>query len=328
MYGNVGWEHPYSDVQCVLSRCSAGYAKNTKPPRMLVVQLFNSLRDYSRYVAPVKKPKKTKADEIVPELRLEKSITRSLPDNLKTAGTTLFCETKNTRLSTTTHTTHAYRAKPHHTVPPVCYTICANSSSKTILVLFCVVFRVLHVCVSGQRACATRKKKIIFPLEITRKKRKEKKKRAREHTRTHDLQLLEVGGSPLSYLCVHGTWYFNTIRTCNRNWFCVPVRYWELNMCAVLGWMGTKSHGNSTFSKGFGWVGTMGYDVRGYDLDGNGKRSFAWARFGWVRELRFITGPVPFPVPVEIPREKYRENIRERSLGNFSASSRSQTELR
>ena len=101
-----------------------------------------------------------------------------------------------------------------------------------------------------------------------------------------------------------------------QNWICVPVRYRELNMCAVLGWVGTKSHGNSTFSTGFGWVGTTGYDVCGYDLDENGKRSFAWVRFGWVRELRFVTGPVPFPIPVEIPREKYPGNIPERSLGN------------
>ena len=88
-------------------------------------------------------------------------------------------------------------------------------------------------------------------------------------------------------------------------------------MCAVLGWVGTKSQGNSTFSTGFGWVGTTGYDVHGYDLDGNGKRSFARVRFGWVRKLRFITGPVPFPIPVEIPREKYRGNIPERSLKIF-----------
>ena len=57
----------------------------------------------------------------------------------------------------------------------------------------------------------------------------------------------------------------------------------ELNICAVLGWVGTKSHRNSTFSTGFGWVGKTGYDTRGYDFDGNGKRSFAWVRLGWVR---------------------------------------------
>ena len=77
-------------------------------------------------------------------------------------------------------------------------------------------------------------------------------------------------------------------------------------------------------------MGTTGYHVRAYDLDGNGKRSFAWVRFEWVRELRFITGPVPFPVPVEIPREKYRGNIPARSLAKYkqhfvSTSSRSET---
>ena len=63
-------------------------------------------------------------------------------------------------------------------------------------------------------------------------------------------------------------------------------------------------------------MGTTGYDVRGYDLDGNGKRSFAWVWFGWVRELQFITGPVPFHIPVETftPREKYRGNIPEKIL--------------
>ena len=91
-------------------------------------------------------------------------------------------------------------------------------------------------------------------------------------------------------------------------------------MCAVLGWVGTRSHGNSTFSTEFCWVGTTGYDIRGYDLDGNGKRPFAWVRFGWLRELRFITGPVPFPIPVEISREKYRGNILERSLQNSRRS--------
>ena len=128
MHGNVGREHPYSHVQCVLSRSSACHTKNTKPPSKLVVQLLNCSRDYSRSLAAIKN-QKTKPDEIVPRLRLENPITWSLPDYLKTAGTTLICETKNTILPATTHTTHAYRAKPHDTVPPVRYTICANSSS-------------------------------------------------------------------------------------------------------------------------------------------------------------------------------------------------------
>ena len=101
MHGNVGWEHPYTDVQCVFGRSSACHTKNTTPPSKLVVQLFNCLRDCSRNLAAVK-DQKTKADEVVLELRLEKPITWSLPDYLKTAGTTLICETKNTRLPATT----------------------------------------------------------------------------------------------------------------------------------------------------------------------------------------------------------------------------------
>ena len=44
-HGNVGWEHPCSDAQCILSRSSACHTKNTKPPSKLVVQLFNCSRD-------------------------------------------------------------------------------------------------------------------------------------------------------------------------------------------------------------------------------------------------------------------------------------------
>ena len=88
--------------------------------------------------------------------------------------------------------------------------------------------------------------------------------------------------------------------------------------------MATKSYGNPTFSRGFGRVGTTGYDVRGYDLDGNRKRSLAWVRFGWVRELRSVTGPVPFPIPVEIPRKKYHVNIPESSLAIFTKLKSSQ----
>ena len=121
-------EHPYNDVQCVFSRSSACHTKYTKPPNKLVVHLFNCLRDYSRNLAAVKN-RKTKADEIVPELRLEKPITWSRPDYLKTAGTTFICYTKKTILPATTHTTRAYRAKPHDAVPPARYTIFANSTS-------------------------------------------------------------------------------------------------------------------------------------------------------------------------------------------------------
>ena len=84
MHGNVGWEHPYGDVQqCVLRRSSACHTKNMKPPSKLVVQLFNCSRDYIRNLAAVQN-QKTKADEIVPELRLEKTsnsvTTRPLED--------------------------------------------------------------------------------------------------------------------------------------------------------------------------------------------------------------------------------------------------------
>ena len=66
-------------------------------------------------------------------------------------------------------------------------------------------------------------------------------------------------------------------------------------------------------------MGTTGYDVPGYDLDGNGNISFAWVRFGWVRELPFITGPFPFPITLEISREKYCGNIPEGSPENCKA---------
>ena len=122
MHGNVGWEHPYRDVQCVLSRSSACHTKNTKPLSKIVVQFLICSGDYSRNLAAVKN-QKTKADEIVSRLRLEKPMTRSVLDCLKTAGTRRISETKKTRLLATTHTAHAYRAKSHDAVPPVRYTI-------------------------------------------------------------------------------------------------------------------------------------------------------------------------------------------------------------
>ena len=65
-----------------------------------------AIRDCNRNLAAVKKLK-TKADGIVPEQRLDKPITWSLPDYLKTAGTTLTCETKNTRLTAGDNAHHA-----------------------------------------------------------------------------------------------------------------------------------------------------------------------------------------------------------------------------
>ena len=92
---------------------------------------FNCLiiQEITAEISQPVKNEKTRADEIVPEPRLEKPMSWSLPDYLKTAGTTLILETKNTRSPATTHITHAYRVKPHDTVPPVSYTICGNSTS-------------------------------------------------------------------------------------------------------------------------------------------------------------------------------------------------------
>ena len=51
MHGNVGWEHPHSDVQWVLSRFEACHTKSTKPPSKLVVQLSNFLKEIAAEIS-------------------------------------------------------------------------------------------------------------------------------------------------------------------------------------------------------------------------------------------------------------------------------------
>ena len=150
MHGNVGWEHPYSDVQCVLSCSSACHTKDTKPPSKLVVQLFKCLKDYSRKLAAVKN-QKAKADEIVTGLRLEKPITWSLLDRRPHAPH-----------SSARRRLLDYRRQRTPRMHIDITLVCVYSS---LHVLFRVVLRVLHVSASGQRAYATRKKRSSFRLK-------------------------------------------------------------------------------------------------------------------------------------------------------------------
>ena len=89
----------------------------------------------------------------------------------------------------------------------------------------------------------------------------------------------------ISVTCVYVVLQYHTfLHTCQKC-LCVPVRLWENNTRAVHGRMGTKINGNSTLFAGFCLVGSTGYYTMsvmsvGTIYDGNGNRSFGWARFG------------------------------------------------
>ena len=101
------------------------------------------------------------------------------------------------------HTTHAYRVKPHDTVPPVRCSICANSSSA-------VQKQINNILVLSIKASRKIRRQLLAPR------------------------------LPQPYILV----YISEMVLSSRE------RYSELNTCAVLGWVGTKNHGKSTFSTG------------------------------------------------------------------------------